>query len=552
MLAVSSIYFPDFTILSTKRRKQHGGHLFLFGTVTAAHNADCIRDLRRYLDETPSLEWIQDTISELPGFWDLLVSKRPDIDGSFSGREILADFDRWLRQGFNYGEDPISLGNTILLPLVVMVGLTEFWQYIESANPGKEDPLQEYLTQLRAEKPVEADEASSTGAIGICVYAVASSHTRLDFEKYGVVAIRLAMMIGAATDAQNAWHGQAKSYVAAWRTPQQEEQMKRAIKLVYPQAYISVWYDERRVTITTIAQWVRPSILRQLQGAGVTVAESKIQGYIHCANPESKDLADAICAITKATPALQFADVLWYETFAALPLSRANSTQSIVSFGPDRCVPLSMITSLGGRLTHFSNSSLSSTGSDTSTSTAPDTPGAPSVSPSPASAVATAATTIPAIQLPPLRSERTLRLPETVPEQAMNPFLANRSYIGVDIAALPSVEPHWVQQQMTTIVDLYKQGIVHSIRQITTFHASKIEDAFRQLQKGQHIGKLCDQDSCKIGIASRQKLPLSRWNPWHRCIDRKMDGIPWSQELGAPFSLCWEEKRGQSAYGGTN
>ncbi|KAL4804561.1 hypothetical protein BDV18DRAFT_161656 [Aspergillus unguis] len=74
---------------------------------------------------------------------------------------------------------------------------------------------------------------------------------------------------------------------------------------------------------------------------------------------------------------------------------------------------------------------------------------------------------------------------------AMAPFLANRSYIGVDIATLPSLDPDWVQQQLASIVDLYKQGVVHPLRPMTVFPANKVEDAFRHLQKGQHMGKLC-------------------------------------------------------------
>ncbi|KAI1171106.1 putative polyketide synthase [Nemania sp. FL0916] len=73
---------------------------------------------------------------------------------------------------------------------------------------------------------------------------------------------------------------------------------------------------------------------------------------------------------------------------------------------------------------------------------------------------------------------------------AMNPFLENRSYIGVDIATLPSVEPNWAQQGLETIVHLYKQGVVRPIHPIQTFPAGKVEDAFRHLQRGQHIGKL--------------------------------------------------------------
>ncbi|KAF4215282.1 hypothetical protein CNMCM8980_010360 [Aspergillus fumigatiaffinis] len=415
-----------------------GGISFLFGTVTAAHNADCLRDLRCHLDKTPSLEWIRETVSELPGYWDLLVGKVPAMNGSFPGRQILDDFDRWLRQGFNPEEDSVALGNTVLLPLVVMVGLTEFWQYVESTNAEGEDPLQELLTRLGA------DEASSVESFGLCAgmltaYAVASSHTRTEFERYGAAAVRLAMMVGAAIDAQDAWHGPAKSYVAAWRTLEQGEQLKRTIDLVYPQAYISVWYDERRVTITTTAQWIRSSILRQLQGAGLTVAESTIQGRPHCPETESQHIADAICELCADTSALQLADVsklafrsytnnghgdpvgnnsllhevavrsslasqcAWYDTFSALPLSREDSTQAVVSFGPDRCVPPSLVASMGARWTHVSE--LNRLGTDSSDSTAAVTTPAASTTSIPSTAPMASKTPEQAPEQPPRQGE---------------------------------------------------------------------------------------------------------------------------------------------------
>ncbi|KAL4915049.1 hypothetical protein BDW62DRAFT_204027 [Aspergillus aurantiobrunneus] len=365
-----------------------GGTLFLFGTVTAAHSVDCIRDLKRYLDRRPHLKWMRDAVSELPDYWDYLITHLPSIDSAFAGRQLLGDFGRWLRQGVNPEEESTALRNTVLLPLVILVGLAEFWEHAQSTHPDADDPLQQLLAQL------QADQAGSAESLGLCAgmltaYAVASSRTRADFEKYGAVAIRLAMMVGAVLDAQDAWHGPAKSYVASWRTQEQGEQLKRSIELVYPQAYLSVLYDARRVTITTTAQWIRSTVLRQLQGAGLTVAESAIQGRPHCPDTESRDLANAICELCQATPGLQLPDASelalrtyandgngvpvrntrlhevalasslatecrWYETLEALALSHADSSQAVVSFGPDRCVPPSLVTSLGKRWTHVS------------------------------------------------------------------------------------------------------------------------------------------------------------------------------------------------------
>jgi NADPH:quinone reductase-like Zn-dependent oxidoreductase/SAM-dependent methyltransferase/NAD(P)-dependent dehydrogenase (short-subunit alcohol dehydrogenase family) len=90
---------------------------------------------------------------------------------------------------------------------------------------------------------------------------------------------------------------------------------------------------------------------------------------------------------------------------------------------------------------------------------------------------------------------------------AMNPFLANRSYIGVDVATLPLIEPEWVEEHMSVIVDMYEQGVIQSIHPVTSFPAREIESAFRHLQKGQHIGKLL------IEFSGCPNLPLAPSKP---------------------------------------
>ncbi|GMF92903.1 unnamed protein product [Aspergillus oryzae] len=91
---------------------------------------------------------------------------------------------------------------------------------------------------------------------------------------------------------------------------------------------------------------------------------------------------------------------------------------------------------------------------------------------------------------------------------AMSPFLANRSYIGADIATLSVLEPEWVQEQLATIVNLYKQGAIHPIRPVKTFPVSEVEDAFRYLQTGQHIGKLILQFSDSPDLPMATRVPV--------------------------------------------
>ncbi|OGM47171.1 polyketide synthase [Aspergillus bombycis] len=91
---------------------------------------------------------------------------------------------------------------------------------------------------------------------------------------------------------------------------------------------------------------------------------------------------------------------------------------------------------------------------------------------------------------------------------SMSPFLANRSYIGADIATLAVLEPAWVQEQLATIVDLYKQGTIHPIRPVKTFPLNELQDAFRYLQTGQHIGKLVLQFSASTDLPVATRVPV--------------------------------------------
>lgn len=62
------------------------------------------------------------------------------------------------------------------------------------------------------------------------------------------------------------------------------------------------------------------------------------------------------------------------------------------------------------------------------------------------------------------------------------------------------------------IVRFYLQGGIQPIRPTTCFDAAKVEDAFRSLQKGQHIGKLVvrvpDDHSLLAATKSRGRLSL--------------------------------------------
>ncbi|KAI0440573.1 fatty acid synthase S-acetyltransferase [Xylaria telfairii] len=72
----------------------------------------------------------------------------------------------------------------------------------------------------------------------------------------------------------------------------------------------------------------------------------------------------------------------------------------------------------------------------------------------------------------------------------MRHFLENRSYSCVDMDLL------WVRRQVfkrlvRSIVEHYEDGHIKPVRPIKVFDAEKIQEAFRYMQQGQHIGRVC-------------------------------------------------------------
>ena len=97
------------------------------------------------------------------------------------------------------------MANILLSPLVVAVQLTQYAKYQE----GK-----------------DSREFSNIETLGFCTgllsaLAVSCSRNLEELEKYGAVAIRLAMLIGAVVDAQDAMseHGPSGSIAASWTSP---------------------------------------------------------------------------------------------------------------------------------------------------------------------------------------------------------------------------------------------------------------------------------------------------------------------------------------------
>ncbi|TDZ54076.1 Highly reducing polyketide synthase FUM1 [Colletotrichum trifolii] len=73
---------------------------------------------------------------------------------------------------------------------------------------------------------------------------------------------------------------------------------------------------------------------------------------------------------------------------------------------------------------------------------------------------------------------------------AMAAFDDNRSFIGVEMANLATQDPSIVSRLLEQCVELYEKGVIAPVQPLRTFACGQIEDAFRYLYRGTHIGKV--------------------------------------------------------------
>ncbi|KAK3681621.1 hypothetical protein B0T22DRAFT_299376 [Podospora appendiculata] len=380
-----------------------GSHIFLFGPHVGTFTKQSMDKLVRPLARSAHRDWILDTISSLPQYWDALAEKIPNIASTVPGRRQLADLDSWLRHGAvdlpqGGGDDGVNLPSIVVGPLVVFVQLTQYWRYLELTQQTgeKAGAGADLQADLVASQKQQGKGASRIESLGFCAgllaaVAVASAGNREEFHKYGAVAVRLAMLIGALVDACEVWdkgHGKggSVSYAVAWRGSKQAAEVTSIVQALSPDTFIAVLYDDARATVTT-SQRTAPSLLNQLRAAGITAAEIGIKGKIHSPEPERRENTDLLVELCESMAGLQYVDAAglvlptynnqaedrplskdrgsltemvlrailvqqcdWYGTFSA---ATQGKTPFVVTFGLERCVPPTLMRSIGTRQVHF-------------------------------------------------------------------------------------------------------------------------------------------------------------------------------------------------------
>lgn len=72
----------------------------------------------------------------------------------------------------------------------------------------------------------------------------------------------------------------------------------------------------------------------------------------------------------------------------------------------------------------------------------------------------------------------------------MDAFEENRSFFGVHMIPVINQRPKVMRRVLNKMMQLLEQGVIAPIRPMQTFDGANIEEAFRFMQQGKHIGKL--------------------------------------------------------------
>ncbi|CAI7648453.1 unnamed protein product [Penicillium glandicola] len=338
-----------------------------------------------YTEKASSRSWVLNTVAGLPQYWEALAKELPEITDTIGsqGSKLLEDLGLWLKSNGSttLGVQDEALPGMVFVPLIVLQQLTEYRQYLQTSNNDNSDPQAALV-------------ANKTPALGFCMgllgsYAVASAHNLEELDQYGAVAVRLAMLAGALSDAQETWNPH-RTYAVAWTNAKQHEDLKRIVDSISPEAYISVLFDEARSTVT-VSERAAARFIRKARAAGVVLSDTGFRGELHSPKVQSKKRIQDLVAFCNDRPDLRFAEADhlalttftnagdgkpiasgslhehaletlfarqcdWYGTFAAVKDVYLNENEaSVTTLGPDRCLPPTLVRSLGSRAVHFAD-----------------------------------------------------------------------------------------------------------------------------------------------------------------------------------------------------
>ncbi|KAI1190791.1 putative polyketide synthase [Nemania serpens] len=350
--------------------------LLLFGPQSVSIPATALLSkLRSELAEDTAGDldgWVFTILAELPSFWYAIAN---EVAQFASTREQfskhLEDLRRYVEEGVTPDLKPtvLDMPNMLLAPLVVLTQIVQYWRQFElytKCNKSEQTP--ERMPQC----------------LGFCIgmfsaCAVASSSTRAELQENCAVAVRLAVVAGAAVDVHDLKHGHAISLATVCHTYKEDAELHRIISEFSGDAYKAVVYDKHRCTVT-VSALAGPKLLGELTAAGIVTAEIGLRGRFHTAL--NQDVLDALLSVCdRDERRLQFSEPVkrgmrlhgnggrealsrplhshalamvltqqadWYGSLTTI-WSRLGPDTDVVTFGLEQCIPPSLMRRMNTR-----------------------------------------------------------------------------------------------------------------------------------------------------------------------------------------------------------
>lgn len=345
----------------------------IFGPQTLSLQNQWLQRLRSSLRSHDDNVWMLRVLRELPELLER-YAKSSGSTTSTSDASLARSIAEWVESD---ASEPLvtKLPAAILTPLILLTQLAQYSQYVR-AN--------------RIESGLDADPWSSQDrsvkVLGFCTgflseLAIACAASKLHFQTYGAIAVRLGALLGAVVDAGDSKSSDAVSLSAAWTTSEQSESLKTVIA-EDPETYISVKYDESRATVTTTV--AKSGEVRDLlKQKGLLATQIGLRGRFHWEG--HRQALEELIAFCDESPELQLPDAKqlllpvystatgeqvkegklhhlalrdilvetcdWYGTFKN---SESNSLEdgnwSYVIFGDEKCVPPSISREINERV----------------------------------------------------------------------------------------------------------------------------------------------------------------------------------------------------------
>uniref|UniRef100_A0A0B7KIC6 Uncharacterized protein n=1 Tax=Bionectria ochroleuca TaxID=29856 RepID=A0A0B7KIC6_BIOOC len=357
-------------------------NLLLFGPGALTLDEAYYNRILSFMKGKSKSQWALDAIDDIGNYWESVCELIPKLEqvSGMSDAQRLAD---WIRKGIIPSKSTVSnLPNSILGPLVIISQLVEYIQYITSSSKSSHNETNKF------HKPSK----TNTETVGCCLgvfsaLVVSSSSSWRQFHHNASAVLRTVFILGALSDLQDTddKSGPSVSLIAFWRGGRSLSDLEKALEK-HPEAYVSVLYDENRVTVTASTRTVS-DLKRSLQAIGITANETEFHGRFHagklykeelekffnfCNRFPAFQLPDASCLIVPtrinadttlskpgnlleaASRAFLVEQFNWIKTFRAVVSSSLQDRNSrVIEFGPEKCAPPTLLRRLNSQINHF-------------------------------------------------------------------------------------------------------------------------------------------------------------------------------------------------------